>query len=129
MVQVKLLSGKKAGVSWTARRFPVRIGRSPAADLQLEENGVGDLHIQIDMTPAEGFTLTVEPDAFATVNHEPVRQARLRNGDCIEIGSSKMQFGLSDTRQGGLRFREWFTWAGIATISLAQIGLVYWLLR
>ena len=40
-----------------------------------------------------------------------------------------MQFWLSETRQAGLRFREGLTWAGIAAISLGQVGLIYWLLR
>jgi hypothetical protein len=28
-----------------------------------------------------------------------------------------------------LRLREGFTWAGIAALSLGQVGLIYWLLR
>jgi hypothetical protein len=39
-----------------------------------------------------------------------------------------MQFWLSETRQAGLRLREGLTWAGIAAVSLGQIGLIYWLL-
>ena len=53
MVQLKILSGKKAGTAWVARRFPVRIGRSAGADLQLEESGVWDEHLQLDFKPAE----------------------------------------------------------------------------
>jgi hypothetical protein len=40
-----------------------------------------------------------------------------------------MQFWLSETHQAGLRVREGLTWAGIAAISLGQIGLIHWLLR
>jgi pSer/pThr/pTyr-binding forkhead associated (FHA) protein len=129
MVQLKVLSGKKAGTAWVARRFPVRIGRSAAADLQLEESGVWDQHLQLDFKPAAGIVLSAQPDALAAVNGQPVQQAVLRNGDTIEIGSLKMQFWLSETRQAGLRVREGLTWAGIAAISLGQIGLIYWLLR
>jgi hypothetical protein len=53
----------------------------------------------------------------------------LRNGDAIAIGSLKMQFWLSETRQAGLRFREGITWIGIAAISIGQVALVYWLLH
>jgi hypothetical protein len=53
----------------------------------------------------------------------------LRNGDLIEIGSVKLQFFLSETRQKGLRFRETLKWAAIAIISLGQIALIYWLLQ
>ena len=129
MVQLRILSGKKAGTAWVARRFPVRIGRSSAADLQLEESGVWDQHLQLDFNPAEGIILSAQPNALVTVNGLPVHQTFLRNGDAINIGSLRMQFWLSEIRQAGLRVREGLTWAGIAAISLGQIGLIYWLLR
>src|SRR6266550_2200074 len=109
MVQLRILSGKKAGTAWVARRFPVRIGRSAAAGLQLEEDGVWDQHLQLDMRPAEGFLLSAQPNALTTVNGQPVEQTRLHNGDTIQIGSLKMQFWLSETRQAGLSLREWLT--------------------
>ena len=129
MVQLKVLSGKMAGTAWVARRFPVRIGRSSAADLQLEESGVWDQHLQLDFDPAAGFILSAQPNALATVNGQPVDRTVLRNGDAIDLGSLKMQFWLSETRQAGLRAREGLTWAGIAAISLGQVGLIYWMLR
>jgi pSer/pThr/pTyr-binding forkhead associated (FHA) protein len=129
MVQLKVLSGKKAGTAWVARRFPVRIGRSAAADLRVEEGGVWDQHLQLDFNPAEGIILSAQPNALANVNGQPVQQAVLRNGDTIAIGSLKMQFWLSETRQAGLRFREGLTWVAIAAISLGQVGLIYWMLR
>jgi len=125
MVQLKVLSGKKAGTAWAARRFPVRIGRSAAADLQVEEAGVWDEHLQLDFNPAKGIILTAQPNAIATVNGQPLQQAVLRNGDAIDIGALKMQFWLSETRQGGLRFREGLTWIAIAAISLGQVALIY----
>lgn len=129
MVQLKVLSGKKAGTAWVARRFPVRIGRSAAADLQMEESGVWDQHLQLDFDPAQGIVLSAQPDALAAVNGQAVQQTVLRNGDAIDIGSLRLQFWLSETRQANLRLREGFTWAAIAAISLGQVGLIYWLLR
>jgi hypothetical protein len=129
MVQLKILSGKKAGTTWVARRFPVRIGRSSAADLQLEESGLWDQHLQLDFNPQEGILLSAQPDALVTVNGRFVRQALLRNGDAIDIGSLRLQFWLGETRQTGLRVREGVTWAGIAAVCLGQVGLIYWLLR
>jgi hypothetical protein len=129
MIQLKILSGKKAGTAWVARRFPVRIGRSAACDLRLEESGVWDQHLQLDFDSATGLVLTAHPHALANVNGQAMEQTVLRNGDAIDIGSLKMQFWLSDTRQAGLRFRESLTWFAIAAISLGQVALIYWLLR
>ena len=129
MIQLKVLSGKKAGAAWVARHFPVRIGRSAGADLQVEEGGVWEQHLQLDFNPAEGIVLSTQPDALATVNGQAVHQTILRNGDTIDIGSLRLQFWLSEPRQADLRLREGFTWAAIAAISLGQVGLIYWLLR
>ena len=129
MVQLKVLSGKMAGIAWVARRFPVRIGRSVGADLRLEESGVWDQHLQLDFDPAEGIVLSAQSNALTAVNGQAVQKTVLRNGDVIDIGSLRLQFWLSETRQADLRLREGFTWAALAAISLGQVGLIYWLLR
>src|SRR5262249_36899930 len=120
MVQFKILSGKKAGAVWTARRFPVRVGRSVHADLQLDGDGVWDDHSSIDFRPGDGFVLTVAPDALAILNDNPVREARLANGDTLSLGSVQLQFWLGETGQPSLRLRETATWCGIAAVFLVQ---------
>ena len=129
MILLKFLSGKMAGGSWTGRRFPVRIGRVPGSDLQLEEPGVWDQHLRIDLDPKEGFVANVSSGALAVVNGDSVQRVVLRNGDTIEMGSVKLQFWLAKSRQAGLRIREWLTWFAIAAISLGQIWLIYWMLE
>ena len=129
MVQLNILSGKKAGTSWAARRFPVQIGRSAASNLQLEEPGVWDQHLELDFVPGEGFVVTALGNALIAIAGQPVQRRALRNGDILQIGAVRVQFWLARTRQYGLRFRELLTWAAIAAISLAQVSLVYWLLR
>ena len=128
MLQFSILSGKTAGTEWVARRFPVRIGRAASADLRLEEDGVWDEHLHLEFDVAEGLILETFPNASATVNGQPLQRTVLRNGDLIELGSVKMLFSLSKTRQTGLRLREGLTWAAIAVISLGQVFLVYWLI-
>ena len=129
MVQLKVLTGKKAGSAYVARRFPVQIGRAANAELQLEEDGVWNEHLQLDFTPGEGFVLSVHENALASVNAEPIHRTTLRNGDVIQLGSSQLQFWLGETRQVSLGWREWLLWSGIAIVSLGQVGLIYWLLR
>ena len=129
IVEFKILCGKKAGATWVARRFPVRVGRSPNCELRTDDEGVWDEHLRVQFEPAKGFVLEATPNALATINGQPLQRTVLRNGDLIEIGSVKMQFCLSETRQTGLRLREALTWAAIAGICLGQIGLIYWLLK
>jgi pSer/pThr/pTyr-binding forkhead associated (FHA) protein len=129
VIQLHVLSGKQAGLLWNARRFPVHVGRASDNDLKLEDDGIWEEHFQLALSPAEGFTLSVHPGAIVTVNQAPVQTARLRNGDVITAGSAKLSFRLSDTRQRGLRLREWFVWTLIVGLCLGQIVVVYWLLQ
>jgi hypothetical protein len=129
MIQLRILAGKKAGVVWGTRRFPVRIGRAAASDLQLEDQGVWDEHFRIGLNPAAGFVLETQPDALVTANNQPVQRAVLRNGDVIGIGSVKIQFWLGEARQRGLALQEGVVWAIIGVITALQIALVYWLIQ
>jgi pSer/pThr/pTyr-binding forkhead associated (FHA) protein len=129
VIQFRIVSGKKAGATWVARRFPVRIGRDVHSDLCLEEEGVWERHLGLHFDKAAGIVMVAEPRAITSVNGERVEQAVLRNGDLLEIGSARLQFLLGETRQVALAVREWLTWFLVAGISLGQIALVYWLLR
>src|ERR1041385_2706063 len=116
MVELVFLSGKKAGVTWTARRFPVQSGRSAKADLRLEDDGVWEEHLRLELNAGAGVVLHAREPALARVNGQAATEALLRSGDEIEIGSTKMRFWLGPMRQHGLRFRESFTWISIAAI-------------
>jgi len=129
MLQLKILSGKSAGVSWDARRFPVRVGRASSNDLRLEDDGVWNEHFQVALSPLEGFVLSVHPGALVTVNQTPAATMRLRNGDLITAGSARLCFRLSATRQRGLRLQEWLVWALVLSAMLGEIALIVWPLR
>ena len=129
MVQFNVLSGKQAGAVAVVRRFPFLVGRDPGAHLRLEEEGIWDRHLALELQMPEGFVLKVDPRARATVNDQAVERTLLRNGDLIAIGSVRIRFWLSETRQLGLRAREFLTWAALAALCVGQVVLIYRLLR
>ena len=128
MIQLNVLSGKKAGSRTVVRRFPFRVGRAAGNDLQLDDGGVWDQHLALEFQSG-GFNLAVAPNALVAVNGGPFQNKILRNGDIITIGSAKLQFWLAAARQRGLRFREFFVWALIAVVTAAQFALLYGLIR
>jgi pSer/pThr/pTyr-binding forkhead associated (FHA) protein len=128
MIQLNVLSGKKAGSQKVVRRFPFRVGRAPGNDLQLDDDGIWDQHLTLELQK-EGFSLALAPGAVGAVNSEPFQNHPLRNGDTITIGSAKLQFWLAAARQRGLRFRELFIWALLLLVTLVQFVLIYWLLQ
>ena len=129
MVQLKVLSGQKAGKVLQAAAFPVRIGRASTADLQLEEPGVWDQHLELEFQPAQGFLLARKGEALATINGEAFDRRALRNGDLIEIGALKLRFWLAETKQKGLRWREGLVWGMMILFSLLEIAVIHALLR
>ena len=128
MLLLHIINGKQAGTQFTARQFPVRVGRSASADLVLEEPGVWDEHFQIDFTP-EGLMLASQPEAPVLINDQPVSEARLRNGDIISIGQLSLRFELAPVLQRNQAVSEWILWAGLATVYCAQAVLICWLLK
>jgi pSer/pThr/pTyr-binding forkhead associated (FHA) protein len=128
MVQLRILTGRHAGSTFLSKEFPILIGRSSIANVRLEESGVWDQHAEISLDPLAGLLLRSCADALVRVNGNSVVEARLRNGDIIELGGATVQFWLAETAQKSLRLREWFTWAALSVISVAQIWLIYRLL-
>ena len=129
MIQLNILSGKKAGTQTVARRFPFRIGRMAGNELQLEDDGVWDQHLTLEFQPQSGFNLATAPNALTTVNAAPVQKAVLRNGDTLTVGSVKIQFWLAAARQRSLLLRESFVWVLLVLVTVFQFVLLYWLIR
>ncbi|MEO6182630.1 MAG: FHA domain-containing protein [Verrucomicrobiota bacterium] len=129
MIQLKVLSGSTAGTEVVARRFPFSVGRNSSCDLQITDPGVWDEHFQIDLTLPEGFHLAAKANTVVVIDGKPIQKVILRNGEIIEIGTTKILFGFSATKQKGLAVREWLTWTALAALCLGQIALIYRLLR
>ena len=125
MVQLDVLSGRRAGSSLAANQFPFVVGRNKDAAFRLEEEGVWDHHVALDLCMPDGFVLRANAGALTLVNGEPIQQTILRTGDLIELGTVKLRFSLGQTRQRGLRWREILTWLALAGLCALQIGLVY----
>lgn len=129
MIELHILTGKKAGGQPVVRRFPFRIGRATSNDLQLTDDGTWDQHLTLEFHRHEGFKLAVAPNALVMVNHQPVQTALLRNGDVITLGSARLQIWLTAARQRGLWLRERFVWALLLAVVLGEFALIYQLIR
>lgn len=124
MIQLQLLSGKKAGSRAVAAHFPFHVGRSPENDLLLEDDGVWDRHLTLEFREKEGFHLATTPNAIAAVNGKPVAETILHNGDVITLGSAKIQFWLAPAPQRSLSLRENFVWALLILVTIVQFVLL-----
>jgi len=129
VIQLEILSGSKQGSRALANRLPFTVGRDRQASLPLDDEGVWDRHFSIDVSSAEGCLVSRLGESLTLVNGTRLEKPhRLKNGDLIEAGSVKLRFGLSPTRQSGLRVREWLVWIGVSLLCLGQIALIYFVL-
>lgn len=128
MVQLRILSGPKAGGIQAVRRFPFHVGRAEDNDFRVEGAGVWNYHFMLDLRPREGFMVQTFDQAFAAVNEQPQTCARLRNGDIISFGSAKLQFWLAAPMQRSLRQRELVVWLLWLLVTFGQCALIYFLL-
>jgi pSer/pThr/pTyr-binding forkhead associated (FHA) protein len=63
----------------------------------LEAPGVWDRHLRFDWDRAQGILVSSPGAAGLWVNDQPVREARLRNGDILTVGGVRLRFQLSPT--------------------------------
>lgn len=126
-VILELLERERQKSLRTVERFPCVIGRSSSTDLRLEEPGIWDQHLRLDLRPARGVTVSVLSNALATVNSRPVtgEPIVLRNGDIIDAGAVKLRFWLAPTRQRSYRLRETMTWLALGLICAGQAWLLW----
>ncbi|MSU21650.1 MAG: hypothetical protein EXS30_09680 [Pedosphaera sp.] len=128
MVQLRVLSGARAGEHVGCENFPFTIGRASDSDLVLQDAGIWDRHGKIALSDEGVFQFKVSPDAFASINDRQAVEAVIRNGDMIELGAARLQFWFSETRQRSLRIRETFVWTGLAILAGTQVALIWVLL-
>jgi len=124
VIQLRILTGRKAGAQVVARRFPFSIGRASRCGCVLEDEGIWEHHAEVRVRDTE-VSLAAGSEGLVSVNGQRVQQTVLRNGDLIELASVKVRFSLSPTRQRRLWLREAVTWAALGAVSLGQVALIY----
>jgi len=124
MVQLQILSGRKAGAKFDGSSLPITLGRSEQSDVCLDEQGVWPCHCKIHWQQ-DGLVLEVEPNALASVNGVLMPRALLRNGDTITLGGVTLRFSLSPVHQSSVALREWLTWIALGLLCLSQVAVIY----
>lgn len=128
MIQLRVLSGRRAGAEFRGAQFPIRVGRAPDSHLILEEPGVWPRHFLL-FWQGETIRIEADPEALLEVNGAPVRESVLRNGDTIMAGGVSLRFNLAAVRQSSLTLREALTWAALVLLCAAQVALAWALPR
>src|SRR4051794_17657508 len=129
MIQLHILSGKKAGAIVSVSKFPLKVGRASSCGFVLEDAGVWDQHFELTWPNPQSLLLQSNAKTVTVINGTKATESALREGDLIEAGAVKMRFGFAPVRQKSLITRELLTWIGLVLLSLGQVALIYQLLR
>ncbi len=84
---LKIVRGPQVGASFRLAADRLTVGRSPQCDIFLNDMTVSRMHATIERTPS-GFKI-IDADSYngLWVNNLNVRDADLRDGDVVQIGT------------------------------------------
>jgi len=86
--------------SYAFEKDLVCIGRSPDADVFLDNAGVSREHLRIEVTPDGSYQAIDMGSANGTLlNQEPLKKAYLAADDVLQIGKFTLWIGIEDDRR------------------------------
>jgi len=128
LAQLAVLDNHSKSLPIMRADLPVRIGRAADCQLRLEEIGVWDYHVELDLDRDDSFLLRPASEASTLVNDEPLKERhKLANGDTIILGDTKVQFLIGPVRQQLSGTRETLCWMVLTAFMAAQVWLIRWL--
>lgn len=125
MFRLEILSGKKAGFTCEARRFPFGVGRSVKHGLQTEDFGLHDQHLSLILKDGR-LHLNASEAADTLRNYQPVSGAAdLENGDVISAGALSFRVVLGDIDQKAFTAHAILPFVIVALVSFLQLLLLF----
>jgi pSer/pThr/pTyr-binding forkhead associated (FHA) protein len=94
--QLVVETGSRAGTSFTLKEERVTIGRSPEADVVLDDERVSRVHAEIVVHAGGHWVRDLQSTNGTVVNGEPVKEASLAHGDRVAIGSHELRYIVDD---------------------------------
>jgi pSer/pThr/pTyr-binding forkhead associated (FHA) protein len=121
MLLLRVTDSRGAVTPHIAESFPYTVGRSPQADLRLQEPGIFENHATILPAGDGRFLIQAEGESLLLRNGEPVRSAPLAAGDELLIGSLRVVVSLAPARQKSLGLSEAAAWVLLAAVVAGEL--------
>lgn len=96
VASLSVLSGPAAGQAFALEEDDTSVGRSTAADIQIDDIRISRQHARfIREAPGEYYVEDLASRNGTFLDGQPVHRARLFSGDCVHIGpNTAVRFGL-----------------------------------
>ncbi len=131
MYRLIALNGAEAGLRWSVSSTPLTIGRDPSCEVRLTDSEVAARHAVVK---TDGDSLHIRDLGSMNrilVNRHEVREARLKHGDTIEIGLTRLmvealvQADVAANAPPARRGRRYASFAAAAAVAaIAALWLI-----
>ncbi len=120
-----ILNGDRRGERVTVAPDPMRIGRDPACEININDTEIAALHAEIAHTPNGPRIRDLGSMNRILVNNHETREAQLKHGDVVEVGRTRflIQAYVQAEVQGEAQEAKRRLWKKIAILVVALIIL------
>ena len=125
MVRLDVSVSGPVPVAHRVERFPCVIGRDAGCDVRAEAPGVWERHAEVTLSAESGFYIRAMSAGSLTLNGQPVQEARVRNGDRVNLGGAVLRFWLAPVRARSNRVGDVVFWSIFAGMLAAMVGLIF----
>src|SRR5688572_5838693 len=123
MMLLRVTDSRGTVTQHIAESFPYKIGRSPQADLKIEDAGVWEIHAVILPGENARFLIRSEGESLLLRNGAPVLSVQLASGDELSLGAVRVTVCLAPARQKSLGFAEALVWGLLFVVAAAEAAV------
>ena len=90
MYRLIFLTGSRKGRQVTVEQEPMTVGRDPSCAIVVPDDAVAREHARVEHRPEGLFVRSAGPDRRLVVNRRDVSEVRLKHGDVVEVGRTRL---------------------------------------
>ncbi|HEX7860113.1 MAG TPA: FHA domain-containing protein [Verrucomicrobiae bacterium] len=130
MLRLDVTDDRGAVAAYEISEFPLVIGRSANAGLQIAAAGVFEEHACIQLAPARSgpgqrFTMEALGSALMSVNGEILPNKQLAVGDEISLGAARVTVSLAPAARKKLSAHELFVWTLLLLLVIFESAVIH----
>jgi pSer/pThr/pTyr-binding forkhead associated (FHA) protein len=91
VVDLVVLSGSKTGACFGIPDVPIVVGRSPEANVRIDDPWISNMHALIERRGRELWVVDLGSRNGTYVDDQPVTEARVKPGSAVSFGQTRLE--------------------------------------
>jgi len=100
MVMLRVVEGQEAGKGYPVHKVPVTLGRDAISDISITDTRMSRQHAMLFFYSPDFYLKDLGSTNGTFVNDKRIKQAIIKNGDKVKVGSTVLEFIVSTTESG-----------------------------